>query len=450
MKLPDLRFGAAPLPAPTPGFDPAGDAGQLAYRGFTSTAAAPIPGTQLHETFGAGRRFALRVPEGWNEELIVAAAPASRSEFAYDAIFCDYALAHGFAFGATNKGIPYNAIVEPASVTPDPASVYPIPFDVEQLRERGLVVRFGILDPAPVTIGDWQTDFAETIEAAKDRVRSIGGVRPKRTYAIGLSIGGALVRSLLERAPELVDGGLEWASVYWSAERNILTYLPAFLRAMPQYVRSGYRDGEARAAIVAAGFPDDRLQSDAAHRSLWDDHYSNLPPFYADLTTFVFAKLFEPEADSWTGVPPDTPNPLHDGLATAPSNVRGLAHPWKRMNFSPGPAARARIGAISHTGEIERPLVGVAGTADVFVTPEQNAAPYLEAVRAAGRGDKYWQYLVDGGTHVDSYVAFGYGLQPQIPFAWAAFEQLRRIVANGERPSGAGTARIVTRPAEIG
>ncbi len=44
----------------------------------------------------------------------------------------------------------------------------------------------------------------------------------------------------------------------------------------------------------------------------------------------------------------------------------------------------------------------------------------------------------------------GYGLQPQLPFAWAAFEQLVAIVERGARPAGAGTQRAVATPAEIG
>ncbi len=59
------------------------------------------------------------------------------------------------------------------------------------------------------------------------------------------------------------------------------------------------------------------------------------------------------------------------------------------------------------------------------------------------------QYLVNGGTHLDTFAAFGYGLQPQLPFAWAAFEQLVAIVEGGFLPPGAGTQRAVSAPAEI-
>jgi hypothetical protein len=312
-----------------------------------------------------------------------------------------------------------------------------------------MVVRFGALCPRRVPLRAWHEDLAAIVGVAKEHVRAVTRERPKRTYAAGLSIGGGQVRWLLEREPELVDGGLEWASVYWSPDENILSYLPAFIRAMPAYVRSGYRDTAAHAAIVAAGFPPDRVQANAAHPSLWNDHYSAFPPFYADLTTFAFAKLLDPEADSWCGDPPNVTNPISGAREEGPVNARDLALPEMRASYAPSRAAKRAIGEFAHTGQIERPLIGVAGTADVFVTPRHNFEPYLEAVRAAGRGDRYWQYLVEGGPHVDGYAALGYDLQPQLPFVWRAFDQLVRIVVEGERPPGAGTARLVREADEI-
>jgi hypothetical protein len=57
--------------------------------------------------------------------------------------------------------------------------------------------------------------------------------------------------------------------------------------------------------------------------------------------------------------------------------------------------------------------------------------------------------VVDGGPHVDAYTNFGYGLQAQLPFVWRAFEQLVRIVDDGDRPAGAGTTRTIRTPDEI-
>jgi hypothetical protein len=449
VRYPDLRAGHVPLPPASPGYDPSGDATHLIRAGAESPAPNPIPGTQLLDSLEMGHRYVLRVPEAWNGDLVVCGTPATRGEFANDAIFGDFMLARGFAFASSNKGVPYNGVVEPAAVTPDPSLAYPVPFDYEGLRRSGAVIRGGMLWPKRIGVTEWNEDLAKLTIVAKERAREIGGSFPSRTYAVGLSNGGGQVRSLLERYPELVDGGLEWAAVYWSPENSILTYLPKFLAAMPAYVRSGYSNREAFGAIVAAGFPPDRVQADPAHPSLWDDHYSKTPPFYLDLTTFMFARLLDPQSDSWCGSPPNVTQPVT--LASdGPTNARGLALPEVRAAYVPSAAAKKKIAEFEHTGKIERPLVGVAGTADILIPPSHNFGPYMDAVRASGCDRNYWQYLVEDGPHVDSYAAFGYGLRPQLPFVWRAFDQLVRIVVDGERPAGAGTMRAVRDPNEIG
>jgi len=306
-----------------------------------------------------------------------------------------------------------------------------------------------LLEPSPVPIARWNEDFVALTVATQEYLGERFGRRPARTYAVGASNGGAQVRSLLESRPDLVDGGVDWEGVYWSAQRWVLEQLPAFLRAMPAYVASGFTDRDAAAQIVAAGFPDDRTQEDPDHPSLWFEYYSGQPTFYVDSTVFAYALLVDPEASSWIsaeGCTPDTADPLHLPGTAAGS---GLALPAARAAYVPSQRSLEAIAAFAHTGAIGKPLVSIAGTHDILITPAYNATPYLEAVRARGRDALYWQYLVDGGTHVDTYAAFGYGLQPQLPFAWAAFEQLVAIVERDFRPAGAGVQRTVSAPAEI-
>jgi alpha-beta hydrolase superfamily lysophospholipase len=389
---------------------------------WPSAAVVPIPGDALRGSLRAGQRFVLRIPDAWNGRLVVAGTPSTRSEYANDLLWCDYLLASGYAFACSNKGVPYNAIVEPASEASSGLE-YPVPFAVPGLPAGSAVVRLGVLEPRRVAPAEWNDDLAGLVRAA----RAILAERrrpPERVYAVGLSVGGAQVRTLLERQPDLVDGGVEWSSIYWSPGNHLLANLPRFLQNIPVYARTGCADPTAHDAIVAAGFPADRRQDDHAHRSLWLEFYDNTPPFYNDVTTFMFAALLDPEH-----APPQTVE--------------------ARAAYRPTPNVAAAVAAIAHTGAIGKPLIGIVAGADILIAPAHNAAPYLEAVVRAGSGALYRQYVVADATHVDAFTAFGYGLRPALPFARAAFEQLVAVVERGFDPGGAGTSRLVSDAAEI-
>ena len=340
-------------------------------------------------------------------------------------------------------------MLDPISLSAAPDRLYPIPFDLLQLETNKLGARFGMLVPSPISIARWNEDLTALILAAQAYLGKRFGRHPVRTYAVGTSNGAAQVRSLLESRPDLVDGGVDWEGVYWSPQRCGLDQLPVFLGAMPAYVASGFTDHAAAAQIVAAGFPEDRTQDDPGHPSLWFEYYSAQPSFYVDTTVFAYALLIDPEASSFISAEGCTPNaqdPLHlPGTAAG----TGLALPSARAAYVPSRRAREAIAAFAHTGAIGKPLISIAGSHDIPITPTFHATPYLEAVRAKGREAMYWQYLVSGGTHLDTFAAFGYDLQPQLPFAWAAFDQLLAIVEDGFLPPSAGTQRAVSAPAEI-
>ncbi len=390
--------------------------------GWPPAAPEPVGGLQLRGSRRPGHRFVIRIPAAWNGRLVVAGTPATRSEFANDLLWSDYLLARGYAFACSNKGIPFNAIVEPAGA-PSSGLEYPVPFDLPGVPLGSAVVRLGALEPRRVPPAEWNDDFVDLVRAAQTIVAQRRR-KPERTYVVGLSVGGGQVRTLLERYPELVDGGLECAGVLWSADDHLLDYLPRFLRHIGPYATAACDDRAAHAAIVAAGFPPDRRQADPAHPSLWLEYYGNTPPFYNDVTTFMFAALFDP------GVPP-------------PRSLEA------RAAYRVSPAALDRIAAVAHTGAIGKPLVSVAAGADVLIPPARNALPYLRAVIAAGKASSYYPYVVPDATHVDSFAGFGYGLRPLLPFARAAFEQLVAIVERGFDPGGAGTSRDVRDPAAL-
>lgn len=448
----DLRYGKFPLPPAFPGYDPAGDAAALVLN-YVSPAASPVPGTLATGSYASNERYVIKVPTAWNGKLIVAGTPATRSEFANEGIWGDFALAGGYAFASSNKGINYNAILETLQASPNPKKAFPIPFDYVVASTLHLEVaeysyRLGALNQSG-TIADWNRDYATLVKAAQQFLATYFGKAPTRTYAVGLSNGGAQVRSLLENYGALVDGGVDWAGVYWSTALNILTYMPKFLAAMQTYVASNFTDTASAAAIVAAGYPAD-IAGAAGHPSLWYEYYANQPSFYHDLTVFEYGLLLDPAATS--SVPGGcTPNPANPAGLPGTCNATGIALPANRTTYVPSSQANDVIATFSHTGNIQKPLVSITGSADTFVTTANNATPYLNAVKASGKGSQYWQYVVQGGTHVDTFAnpAWGYGLQSQLPFAWAAFNQLVAIVENGFAPPSPATQQPVATPSQI-
>jgi pimeloyl-ACP methyl ester carboxylesterase len=339
--------------------------------------------------------------------------------------------------------------VETIANSQSPTTAFPIPFDLAGLETARETFRFGALTPGKIPIEEWNDDFFRLTVGAQLYLDATFK-HPTHTYAVGLSNGGAQVRSLLERYPGIVDGGVDWSGVYWSPSASILDYLPKFLAAMQAYVASGFSDANAAAAIVAAGYPSD-LRGAAGHPSLWFEYYANQPSFYADLTTFAYALLVDPQATSSVEPNGCTPNAMNPTQLPGTCDATGLADPKVRASYVPSSAARGAIASFAHTGRIRKPLISIAGPADMFITYPNNATPYLKAVNAAGGGSRYWQYLVQGGTHVDPFAnsTWGYGLQPQLPFAWAAFNRLVTIVEQGAKPPGAGTQQTVSSPSQI-
>lgn len=443
----DLRFGHAPLPPAAPGYYPAGDAQALISPGFVSPASWPVPGVQYTGSYAPGQRYVVRVPNDWNGALIAAGTPATRCEFSNDLVWGEFALAHGYAFASSNKGVAVNATLERAADVTDRGAAYPIPFDAGGgMCAQGLALQLGVLTPARIPITAWNADYPALIAFTRELLAA-HHAPPARVYAVGLSNGGAQVRTLLERHPDLVDGGVDWAGVYWSPASSLLDELPIFLREMPAYIRGGFRDHAIVERLVERGFPPDIVQDDPDHPSLYAEFYSNVPPFYADLTVFAYALLVDPDAAGWFDLPACRPDPHDPARLPASCNGTGLARPEARAAYVPSDAARAAIAGFAHTGRLGKPLVSIAGSHDAFIPPQHHAVAYASAVAAAGAAPMHELYIVDGGTHIDAFVAFGYGLQAQAPFAWAAFDRLVAIVERGTEPHG--TIRNVRTPSEI-
>ncbi len=445
----DLRCGQFGWPPDAfPGYYPQEDATCLTLD-YVTPATSPVPGTLATGSYAANERYIIKVPAAWNGSLIVAGTPAMRSEYANEQIWGDFALANGYAFASSNKGILYNAIPEPLSSSPNPDRAYPIPFDYGKLESDKVTFRVGALNQ-PGTIADWNEDYVTLVRATQGFLEEFFGKRPERTYAVGTSNGGAQVRWLIENHASLVDGGVDWEGVYWSRSLNMFDFMPKFLTAMPAYVASGFKDKAAAAAIMAAGYPPD-VPGNSGHPSLWFEYYANQPSFYVDLSLFAYAFLLDPKATSSLSAGGCTPNPANPQALPGACDGTGLAVPANRASYVPSRETGAVIERFEHTGNIGKPLISIAGSADMLIIPHYNAKPYLEAVRKHGNQRHYWQYLVEGGTHVDTFAdaSWGYGLRPQLPFAWAAFNQLVAVVEHGFVPPNAGRQQLVSHPSQL-
>ena len=118
--------GAAQLDAPTcladlttPGLQLAGRTDASDWATLTSARTAPQPATPgfqvdgyfpddstTNTSYGKNHdsQFVMRFPDAWNGKLLVTGAPGVRKQYATDRAISDWAVAHGYAFAATDKG----------------------------------------------------------------------------------------------------------------------------------------------------------------------------------------------------------------------------------------------------------------------------------------------------------------------------------------------------------
>lgn len=183
-------------------------------------------------------QFVIRLPDAWNGGLVVSGAPGTRTQYANDFLFSDDVLAQGYAFASTDKG------------------------------NSGLNFYLDGGSPGDA-VAEGNDRFYELTVAAKEVLKQRYTKRPSRTYAMGVSNGGYLVRHALENHPEEYDGGVDWAGVIYSREHNAMTYLPAALQHYPVYSDpdAAPQDREAAyAALLAAGL-------EPGSEYLWPYHY---------------------------------------------------------------------------------------------------------------------------------------------------------------------------------
>lgn len=228
---------------------------------------------------------------------------------------------------------------------------------------------------------------------ARERIASRLGKAPERIYAVGVSNGGYLVRRVLEDFPKAFDGGVDVSGVLWRADgTNLLDQLPAALRAFS----GGTLDP---GALEEAGFA-------------FEEGLEELYSFYRspiwELVLMCFLESFDPD---YRGAPEDY------RPADRPESVREA------------------VREIENTGDLKRPLRSVYGKLDPLLPPGAHFQGYADLVRRAGKGGLHALRAVDRGSHNDFDKAVLPSLEPLMPAAHEAFEELVRVVEGSSDPA---------------
>lgn len=332
-------------------------------------------------------QFVIRMPKRWNGGLVVAGAPGNRRQYANDFTISDWVLAKGYAYASTDKG---NGGLE---------------FYRDGRRPGDAIV-------------EWYHRMTELTVAAKATVARHYGQPVRRTYAMGISNGGQLVRWALENHPELYDGGVDSEGTFWPPDNrpNALVYLPVALREYPKYAATG--DPAAHAAMLRAGFaPGSEFLWDFNYRGLWDD------------TQRRYREEIDPEYDG----------DLEAGIPFCQSGTPGCDTDYDY--YSRPRSVHDAVRRASHSGRIGKPLITVHGTLDALLPIKIHSDAYASLVRAKGKGALHRYYRFEGASHLDlEYDAFPDRMRPLLPCMRTAFELLERWTGpGGHRPPPSAT-----------
>ena len=434
---PDNSLPGLPVGAFTPFTDRAVIAPSVGHR---TPITKKVPGLQLDARIASDplgqARFLLRLPNDWNGRLVVAGASGTRSEFNGDFVWSDYVVQKGYAYASQNKGVLNLFFV--TQPPPDPLACRLNPTSTT-------FVHFFDNDPGqPFT--RWAEFMVKAAELARDGVKAAYGPPPRYTYAVGTSNGGYQVRRAVEIAPKLFDGGVDWEGTFVDEHApNILTDLPPAILNFPQYF-SGISTPTPAATLAgqniqAAGYPPDIL---AGTTSLWNLYNTS----FWEVTQCQWQKRLDPTYDTYV-------------------SGTGTYNYESRLSVSD---VGAQFAAFATTGDIQRPLVTVAGTMDALLPIDHHARAYARKVAAVAEGDDrgrgngsdkhpptYRLYEVQNGNHVDAFQAAFAQLQLIQPQAQRAFDLLVGQVERGAAlppnqciPNGPNGGEISAAPAQPG
>ena len=262
--------------------------------------------------------------------LVVAGASGTRSEFNGDFAWSDFVVQKGYAYASQNKGV-LNLQSHDGRATRWAAGSIPASATVRAFLRQRCRTALHALGRVHGHGG----------EIAQEGVKSAYGKPAKYTYAVGTSNGGYQVRRALETAPKVFDGGVDWEGTFVDEEApNILTDLPPAILNLPDYVASDvqsdqHRGEEHHRRRLSARY---RVASDTRGRDvalLWGN-YSNS---FWEVTQCQWQKRLDPTYNTYV-------------------SGTGTYNYTQRRSFSD---VGANMAAFATTGDIQQPLITVAG-----------------------------------------------------------------------------------------
>lgn len=362
-----------------------------------------IPGLQIEGMF-EDAKFVIRIPDQWNGKLVMGGMPGTRDERSADDVFSDFVITkkdgqgRSYAYAATDKGTTGEMIPAPDG------KLYPFAKSLNALAHP------------QDRVEEWVIRLRQLAVATQDLLLRTQGKKPDRTYLIGISNGGYLVRVALERDGEIYDGGVDWEGVLWRAnEPNLISSLSEALNS--------YRIFSDKAAS-----PDEKTAALKQLRALGLPEGSEiLLPFHAAVYYLGSLNIFR--------------------MAYDPTFIKrnwweyGLnPQDYKDYNYFNRPSSvKEAVAKIENTGDIKKPLITIHGNWDALIFTNVHALPYERLVKEKKKGDIYRLYLIDKGNHMDAMVGKP-GIDPQktmqplLPYVHQAFDLLVDWVEAGKIP----------------
>ena len=319
-----------------------------------------VPGIQLDARIASDpqgqARFLLRLPNDWNGRLVVAGASGTRSEFNGDFAWSDYVVQKGYAYASQNKGvlnfIQFTTAADPLACRLNPASP--------------VFVHFYDNDPGqPFT--RWAEFMVKAAELARDGVRRAMAVRRVHLR------GGDLERRLPGTAR-----GRDRAEAF-RRRRRLGRHLRRRARAEYPH-RPAAGDPEFPGLRRLGPQPREHRGEEHPGRGLSARHRRAGAP---SLWGLYNAQFWEVTQCQWQKRLDPTYNTYVSGT--------GTYNYVSRLSFSD---VGAQFAAFATTGDIQRPLITVAGTMDALLPIDHHARAYARKIAAVA--ESQWRGRAGG------------------------------------------------------